>query len=72
MMTDKVLGNNQVNVYGEVISEFAFSHEVYGEGFYILQLHLFRYHFCPIYHKETGFPSQNDPAPYWGIPHFYG
>ena len=28
MMTDKVLGNNQVNIYGEVISEFAFSHEV--------------------------------------------
>ncbi len=25
-MTDKVLGNNQVNVYGEVISEFTFSH----------------------------------------------
>ena len=34
MMTDKVLGNNQVNVYGEVISDFTFSHEVYGEGFY--------------------------------------
>lgn len=30
MMTDKVLGNNQVNVYGEVVSEFSFSHEVYG------------------------------------------
>ena len=38
MMTDRVLGNNQVNVYGEVISEFAFSHELYGEGFYTLQL----------------------------------
>lgn len=38
MMTDKVLGNNQVNVYGEVISDFTFSHEVYGEGFYTLQL----------------------------------
>lgn len=38
MMTDKVLGNNQVNVYGEVISEFTFSHEVYGEGFYMVHL----------------------------------
>ena len=38
MMTDKVLGNNQVNVYGEVIRDFTFSHEVYGEGFYTLQL----------------------------------
>ncbi len=37
-MTDKILGNNQVNVYGEVVSEFTFSHGVYGEGFYILQL----------------------------------
>ena len=37
-MTDKVLGNNQVNVYGEVISEFTFSHEVYGEGFYMVHL----------------------------------
>lgn len=37
-MTDKVLGNNQVNVYGEVVSEFSFSHEVYGEGFYMVHL----------------------------------
>ena len=37
-MTDKILGNNQVNVYGEVISEFTFSHEVYGEGFYMVKL----------------------------------
>ncbi len=38
MMTDKILGNNQVNVYGEVVSEFTFSHEVYGEGFYMIYL----------------------------------
>ena len=37
-MTDKILGNNQVNIYGEVVSEFAFSHEVYGEGFYMVYL----------------------------------
>ena len=37
-MTDKILGNNQVNVYGEVVSTFSYSHEVYGEGFYMLQL----------------------------------
>ena len=37
-MTDKVLGTNQVNVYGEVMSEFTFSHEVYGEGFYMVNL----------------------------------
>lgn len=37
-MTDKILGNNQVNVYGEVVSEFSYSHEVYGEGFYVVKL----------------------------------
>ena len=26
--------NNKVYVYGEIISEAVFSHEVYGEGFY--------------------------------------
>lgn len=37
-MADKILGNNQVNIYGEVVSEFTFSHEVYGEGFYMIHL----------------------------------
>ena len=41
-MTDKVLGNNQVNVYGEVMSEFTFSHEVYGEGFYMVDIQVAR------------------------------
>ncbi len=26
--------NNKVYVYGEIVSEAVFSHEVYGEGFY--------------------------------------
>lgn len=37
-MPDKVFTNNQVTISGEVVSEFVFSHEVYGEGFYILEL----------------------------------
>lgn len=37
-MTEKILGNNQVNVFGEVVSEFEYSHEVYGEGFYMVKL----------------------------------
>lgn len=37
-MADKILGNNQVNIYGEVVSDFTFSHEVYGEGFYMVYL----------------------------------
>ena len=42
-MADKILGNNQVNIYGEVVSEFDFSHEVYGEGFYMVYLSVKRF-----------------------------
>jgi hypothetical protein len=34
-MTDKVFDNNQVNIAGEVVSGFQYSHDVFGEGFYI-------------------------------------
>ena len=37
-MTDKVIENNQVSVSGEIVSGFTFSHEVFGEGFYIADL----------------------------------
>ena len=37
-MTDKVFDNNQVSIAGEVVSEFTFSHDVFGEGFYILEV----------------------------------
>lgn len=37
-MTEKMIENNKVTVIGEVVSEFTFSHEVFGEGFYILNL----------------------------------
>ncbi|MBQ3782271.1 MAG: single-stranded DNA-binding protein [Lachnospiraceae bacterium] len=37
-MTDKVFDNNQVSVAGQVVSEFEFSHEVFGEGFYYLYI----------------------------------
>lgn len=37
-MTDKVIENNRVSIIGEVISDFEFSHEVFGEGFYILEV----------------------------------
>ena len=41
-MTDKVFDNNQVSVAGEVVSEFTFSHDVFGEGFYILEVQVSR------------------------------
>ena len=37
-MVDKVIENNQVIMAGEVVSEFVFSHEVFGEGFYMLDI----------------------------------
>ena len=41
-MTDKIFDNNQVSVAGEVVSEFEFSHEVFGEGFYCLHIQVGR------------------------------
>ncbi len=37
-MTDKVFDNNQVSIAGEVASEFTFSHDVFGEGFYVVDI----------------------------------
>ncbi|SHK42392.1 single-stranded DNA-binding protein [Hespellia stercorisuis] len=37
-MSDKVMENNQVTVMGEVASQFLFSHEVFGEGFYMVDI----------------------------------
>ena len=37
-MLDKVFTNNQVTIAGEVVSEFTFSREVYGEHFYIVNI----------------------------------
>ena len=37
-MTDKVIENNQVTMMGEIVSKFSFSHEIFGEGFYMVDL----------------------------------
>ena len=37
-MTDKVFDNNQVVIAGEVVSDFAYSHDVFGEGFYLMEI----------------------------------
>ena len=37
-MTDKVFDNNQVTIAGEIISNFTFSHDVFGEGFYLMEI----------------------------------
>ena len=37
-MSDKIIENNQVTIMGEVASQFTFSHEVFGEGFYMVEV----------------------------------
>ena len=37
-MTDKIFDNNQVVIAGGVVKDFEFSHDVFGEGFYILEV----------------------------------
>ena len=34
-MTDKVIENSQVTIMGTIVSGFAYSHEIFGEGFYV-------------------------------------
>ena len=41
-MADKLFENNQVKMIGEIVSEFEFSHEVYGEGFYLVDISVSR------------------------------
>ena len=37
-MTDKVIENNQVTVMGEIVGDFSFSHEIFGEGFFLVDI----------------------------------
>ena len=37
-MTDKVIENNQVVIMGEIAGDFQFSHEIFGEGFYMVDV----------------------------------
>ncbi|MDE5866573.1 MAG: single-stranded DNA-binding protein, partial [Lachnospiraceae bacterium] len=41
-MTDKVIENNQVTIMGEIVSDFEFSHEIFGEGFYMVDIRVDR------------------------------
>ena len=41
-MADKMCENNQVTIMGEIVSDFSYSHEVYGEGFYMVEVSVHR------------------------------
>lgn len=42
IMTDKVIENNQVTIMGKIVSGFLYSHEIYGEGFYMVDVEVER------------------------------
>jgi len=37
-MSDKIIENNQVEIMGKIASGFTFSHQVFGEGFYMVDV----------------------------------
>ena len=37
-MADKIIENNQVSIMGKIASQFTFSHQVFGEGFYMVDV----------------------------------
>ena len=37
-MADKIIENNQVSIMGKIATGFTFSHQVFGEGFYTMEL----------------------------------
>lgn len=41
-MSEKVMENNRVTVIGTIVSDFTFSHAVFGEGFYFVDLSVSR------------------------------
>jgi len=63
-MLDKVFTNNQVTIAGEVVSEFMFSHEVYGEHFFVVNIAVCRlsnsYDVIPVMISERLMDVKND------------
>ena len=41
-MSDKIIENNQVEIMGKIASQFTFSHQVFGEGFYMVDIRVKR------------------------------
>ena len=47
-MSDKIIENNQVTIMGVVASGFTYSHEVFGEGFYMADVLVKFYHYSEV------------------------
>ncbi|MDD3370137.1 MAG: single-stranded DNA-binding protein [Lachnospiraceae bacterium] len=41
-MTEKMIENNQVTIMGKIVSDFEYSHEIFGEGFYMVNVQVER------------------------------
>lgn len=63
-MTDKVFDNNQVSIAGEVVGDFIYSHEVFGEKFYLLDVSVNRlsdsYDIIPLMISDRLIDVKND------------
>ena len=63
-MSDNVITNNQVTIAGEVVGEFAFSNEVYGEQFFVADIAVRRlsnsYDIIPVMVSERLIDVKND------------
>ena len=42
MQQENIIINNSVNLVGEIVSDYSYSHEVYGEGFYTVNVDVLR------------------------------
>ena len=63
-MTDKVIENNQVVIMGRIVSGFTYSHEIFGEGFYMVDVEVARlsesYDIIPIMVSERLIDVEED------------
>ena len=59
-MADKIFENNQVSIVGEIVSDFRFSHEVYGEGFYVVDVAVNRLSNFMDYIDRRGYEDEPD------------
>ena len=56
-MTEKGMENNKVTVIGTIVSGFTFSHAVFGEGFYLVDLLVNRFVSCLFRFLSTEIPD---------------
>ena len=75
-MADKIIENNQVSITGKIVTGFTFSHQVYGEGFYTMDLLVKRLSDSedriPVMVSERLVDVTQDYTTGWCFPHLHG